>query len=289
MIRREDGDWFLLIAQHRHALLAGVMAEKFGNDSFVRPAPFAPTIKGVALHDCGWPLHDDAPTINRDGKPIDVFESTRQIALKVWTASADRASAEDPYAGLLTSLHVLSLSVFATSQTSFTHEKFDNDAADTIAVMRFQQHEIARQEQLRIKLGLRTDKPVHHGQARETGQKTEDQLTMNFRLLQAMDALSLGVCCTKPPSAETQDVYPKPCGTPVRLKMARRGNDLMVAPWPFAESQLELKIPATRVPNRAYANDDELRQVFAAAPAELITARLIPARVVSNTAASSGS
>jgi hypothetical protein len=281
MIRREEGESFLLIAQHDHALLAGEMAERFGNDAFARPVPYAETIQGIRLHDCGWPRHDEAPTLNKDRRPLDVFETPREIALKVWAASADRAAAEHAYAGLLTSLHVLSLSVFASTQTDFEHEKFDMDnAPDKFAVTKFQHHEIERQQLLRQKLGLRTDKPLHHGMTREIGQKTEDQLTFNFRLLQAMDTLSLAVCCTKPPAHETHDLYPAPGKTPLRLKLGRRGNDLMVSPWPFADNDVELKIPATRVPKRAYVDDEELRRTFAAAPAELITARLIPARVV---------
>jgi hypothetical protein len=281
MIRREDGQSFLLIDQHDHALLAGEMAAKFGNDAFTQPVPFEPTVKGISLHDSGWPLHDDSPTLNKDHLPIDVFESTPDIAVKVWTASADRAAAADPYAGLLTSLHVLSLSVFASTQTSFSHEKFDlDDAPEQFAVAKFQHHEIERQQMLRTKLGLRTDRPVHHGPGREAGQRMEDQLTFNFRLLQAMDTLSLAVCCTRPPASETQDVYPAPGGAPLRLKLGRRGDDLMISPWPFAERTMELKIPAMRVPNRAYAREREFQDVFAAAGAEIITARLIPARVV---------
>jgi hypothetical protein len=281
MIRRVDGQSFLLIDQHDHALLAGEMAGKFGNESFAQPIPFDSTLKGISLHDSGWPLHDEAPTLNKDHLPIVVFESTPDIAVKVWTASADRASAEDPYAGLLTSLHVLSLSVFASTQTSFGHEKFDLDEApEKFAVAKFQHHEIERQGMLRTKLGLRTECPAHHGPGRETGQKKEDQLTFNFRLLQAMDTLSLAVCCTTPPAQETQDVYPAPGGAPLRLKLGRRGNDLMISPWPFADRLIELKIPARRVPGRAYVSEREFQDVFAAAPAEIITARLIPARVV---------
>src|ERR1051325_1057408 len=117
MIRREEQGSFLLIAQHDHALISGQLAEQFGNARFAQPQPYRQVIKGVSLHDCGWALHDEQPTINPDGMPLDVFETPREIALKVWTASVDRVAAQDPYAGLLVSLHVLSLSVFATTQT----------------------------------------------------------------------------------------------------------------------------------------------------------------------------
>ncbi len=280
MIRREDGGDFLLIAQHDHALVAGVLAAQFGNADFAAPDPQDKTVKGVSLHDCGWPLHDDEPTLNAKGLPSDVFETTRPVALKVWAASADKASADDPYAGLLTSLHVLSLSVFATSETSFAHEKFDlDDPQERFAVLKFQQHEIARQEDLRQRLGLRTEKPLHHaGLPKEGMQRAEDQLQFNFRMLQAMDAISLAACCTKPPMSQTQDVFRKPSGEKVRLSLGRRGNDVLVDPWPFGVNEIALQIPATRVPGKTYPSDDALRAAFASGSAEVLTARVLPGR-----------
>ena len=82
MIRRHVADEFWLIAQHDHALLSGHLAEQIGGGEFERPAPRA--IRGIALHDCGWPLHDDeAPTLNERGQPLDVFEST-PLFQKLW-------------------------------------------------------------------------------------------------------------------------------------------------------------------------------------------------------------
>ena len=277
MIRRHaDGD-FLLIAQHDHALLAGELAEAFGNDNFGYPIPRESVIRGVAQHDCGWPIHDDQPTLNRDGLPLDVFETTREIALPVWTASADRAAEKDKYAGLLVSLHVLSLSVFATTQTDFEHEKFDvSEGPDRFAVTKFQQKEIERQEKLRLQIGLRTEKHALHRQPQEAVQKKEDQLTFNFRMLQAMDLISLAACCTKPPSAATQDVLPQPGGAPLKLKLARQGDDVTVDPWPFGRPMIELKIPATRVPNKTFAKVEEFRAAYASGSAEILTCRVIP-------------
>jgi len=278
MIRRQQGDDWLLITQHDHALLAGELAEHFGNDRFAPPDPMESVLKGVRLHDSGWPLHDDdEPTLNNRGEPLDVFEVTRAIALKVWQASADRAAAQDPYAGLLTSLHVLSLSVFATSETEFEHEKFDMDDAQTkFAVTKFQHREIERQEMLRKKLGLRTDRPATHGLTRDVGQKPEDKLTFNIRMLQAMDLISLAACCTKPPAGQTQDVYMKPGGEKVKLSLERRGGDVHVEPWPFDTDEIALPIPACRLPAKPFANDAAFREALIHAPAEVLVVHVRP-------------
>ena len=277
MIRRSDGADFLLISQHDHALLSGELAEHFGNEYFSTPDPRQSALLGVRLHDCGWPLHDDQPTLNSTGAPLDVFETTREIALKVWTASVERAAAKDPYAGLLVSLHVLSLSVFATTQTNFEHEKFDMESGpDRFAVAKFQQKELERQQTLRQQLGLRSDKTTHaHAPPREVTQKSEDKLNFNFRMLQAMDLISLAACCTKPPTGETQDVMPQVGAAPLRLALRRDGNDVYVDPWPFDEAEIELMIPVCRVSAKKYTDEKELHEAYAGGGAEVLTSRVI--------------
>ena len=58
MIRHHLGDDFVLITQHDHAQLSGRLARHVGNSLFSAPTPFQETVDGIALHDCGWPLHD---------------------------------------------------------------------------------------------------------------------------------------------------------------------------------------------------------------------------------------
>jgi hypothetical protein len=278
MIRRAAPDGsYLLVAQHDHALLAGRLAERVGNARFARPDPFERVVTGVMLHDAGWPLHDDEPTLNPRGEPLDVFEVSRTIGLRVWQASADEAEAADPYAGLLTSLHVLALSVYATSQTSFDHEKFDtSDAQERFAVNKFQHREVERQEALRRRLGLRTDVPLQHGLVPPGGDADADdeRLRFNFRLLQAMDLISLAVCCTAPPAGRTQDVHPRPGADATSLSLARDGDDVLVDPWPFDVPAVEVEVPYRRVPGGTYTDEVTFRATYAAAPVESLAAHV---------------
>ena len=62
------------------------------------------------MHDCGWPLDDDAPTLNGEGLPLHVFESPVSLATRVWGASVAGAIERGDYQGLLVSLHVFGLS-----------------------------------------------------------------------------------------------------------------------------------------------------------------------------------
>jgi hypothetical protein len=147
---------------------------------------------------------------------------------------------------------------------------------DRFAVSKFQQKEIERQEKLRQKLGLRSERLVGHAAPREVTQKKEDQLNFNLRMLQAMDLISLAACCTVPPTPRTQDVMPQPGAAPLKLDLKRQGNDVLVDPWPFGVEEIELKIPACRVPAKKYASEEEFRDAFTSCSAEIITARVIP-------------
>ena len=81
-------------------------------------------------------------------------------------------AAKDPYAGLLTSLHVLALSVMVIDQapeTSNDSWSLENPAT-RFAVVKFQHKQIELQEQLRQKLGLRSDRHTANKQPREASE-----------------------------------------------------------------------------------------------------------------------
>lgn len=260
MIRRQAGDEYWLISQHDHAVLSGEMARNIGGSAPAAPSG-EPAILGIGLHDCGWPLHDDAPTINGNGAPLDVFESPRQITLPVWTRSAELATEQDPYAGLLVSLHVLSLSTFATQQQGLASRTWNlDDPRVRFEVNVFQHRMIEIQEDLRRRLGLSTDQPLKNGLAQNPTDAKEQQLIADFQWLQAMDMLSLAVCCTDPPFKR----YP-----PLKLDIKRRRDEeVTVKPWPFTVDRIVLQVPFRRVSAKRYANEDELRALWSATPIE---------------------
>jgi hypothetical protein len=262
MIRREVGDEYWLIAQNDHAILSGQLAEQFGGPGIQSPNKSA--ITGIAMHDAGWPLHDDAPTINNDHIPIDVFESRREVALKVWTASAQRAADVDPYAGLLVSLHSLSLSIFASTQTSFKHEKVDmSDPRTRFDMNKFQHRQIELQEKLRAQLGMHTDLPLRNGLAEESDDPREKQLIFDFRLLQALDKISLGICCTKPPFAKIEPLLLNAGEQPTALKADRPTPDeLFLEPWCFHPREISLRVPYKAVSAKRYESEAAFHEAY---------------------------
>jgi hypothetical protein len=276
MIRHATRDAFLLITQHDHALMAGEFARRIGNSMFVPPSPFEEAIAGIALHDCGWPLHDDAPTLNPKGLPLHVLESPMDIATRVWTESARRATEKHPYTGLLVSLHVTALSQFAKSQWPrlLPHEHAKSPA-EQFMLNKFQQQQFELQENLRKQLGMRTDLPLESGLAEIGMDDAEDLLAFNYSLLKAMDRISLDLCCSEDLFQQIDEVYPRPGEQSVTLKVKHTGPGAMeLSPWPFAVEQLVFEVPCRRVAAKTYSDEQSFREVYKAAPVESFAVRV---------------
>ena len=276
MIRHRRGDEFLLIAQHDHALLSGQFAADVGNADFAAPSPFEETVNGVSLHDCGWPLHDEKPTLNGNGLPLHVLESTMSVAIPVWSESARQASEVDPYTGLLVSLHVLALSSIAQTNDPTPHERY-RDAKDLFELNKFQHRQAELQESLRRRLEMRIDLPLKQGLAKPGVEPSEDLLLFNYNLLKLCDRLSLDLCCTENLFGTVEDVYSRPGAKPLTLNLGHPAEGAMtVQPWPFRSDRLEFDLPCRRVPARRYEDESEFRQVFADAPVDAYHVRLSP-------------
>src|SRR5688572_20860555 len=227
MIRHTRGDAFLLITQHDHALLSGKFAERIGNAMFAPPSPFEAAVAGIALHDCGWPVHDDeGPTLNAKGLPLHVLESPMDVATRVWGESVRRACERDPYTGLLVSLHVTALSTFAQSQGWIPHERAKTPA-EHFMLNKFQQGQFEFQENVRRQLGMRTDLPLNNGLAEPGVDEREDQLLFNYHLLKTMDRVSLDLCCSEDLFPQIEDVYPRPGESPLTIKVWHTGRGTM--------------------------------------------------------------
>jgi hypothetical protein len=265
MIRHPHGSKWLLFTQHDHALLSGRLAEQIDGNVIARPSPQAN--QGIALHDCGWPLHDDNPTLNSRGEPLHVFETPVAIATQVWTASAKRAAEKDPYAGLLVSLHVLHLSAFAASNHRTPVESFE--------INKFQHQQIELQEQLRPKLGLRIDRPLKFGLAKPGTGPEEDRLLFDYHLLRAMDRLSLTLLCAEDLFPSLDEVYPRPGGAPIHIDVERLDEfSLRLRPWPFAAMRLSFSLNARRINAHPFSETEEFRRTYRNAPVESVQAAL---------------
>jgi hypothetical protein len=266
MIRHvAKNNWFLF-TQHEHALLAGRIAEHFGNTPFQKPSPH--TVQGIALHDCGWPLHDDRPTLNGKGEPLHVFESPVWVGCQVWAASARRAANKDLYAGLLVSIHVAHLASLAA--------QVHRGQRDVFELNKFQHDQVELQDHLRRALHMRTDIPTNHGLAKPAVSGEEDRLRFDYHLLRAMDRLSLALLCSEP-LFDSIELEPSPSAAPVSLRLQRTGPfSASLDPWPFDAESLRFEVPYKRLPATPFSDPDAFRDAYAEAPVEEVEAVVRP-------------
>jgi hypothetical protein len=278
MIRRHVGSEWWLVQQHDHALLAGELARHLGGSI---DALSDEAIEGIGLHDCGWPeTHDQRPTLNDRGQPTDVFEISLELGLRIWRESSKRAwqSAGD-YQGLLVSLHSLSLSAHAASRTlSGPRPSAPPELKAQFDLNKFQHAEIEQQESCRKRLGMRTDLPLTLGLAADSLDPAEQQLAFDFRWLQAMDQLSLDLCCTHPPFGSIAHVSATRRGNaPLHLTVSRTGpSSACVSPWPFASPRLVVSVPFRRLLAQPMMSQERFVAAYNSAAAETMTLTLDP-------------
>jgi hypothetical protein len=265
MIRRDCSSHFLLITQHDHALLAGEFARRLRQDWLAAPLPYEETLEAIAQHDCGWPLHDDSPTLDAEGLPLHVFEAPVALATQVWSASAARAMNLGDYQGLLVSLHVLNLSAI-----QMNHAK-NLSRADLFEMNKFQHRQIEIQEDLRGRLGMSNDVPRTLGLARPGASPADDQLLFNFRLLTAMDRISLSHCCGKLLFESLDDVLPKPGERPMKisLEMPEAGT-MVIEPWLFDQPEMQFSVPARRVGKERFESPEAFHASYRGAEVEAL-------------------
>ena len=277
MIRRSDGDSFLLITQAAHAQLAGWLAAYVGNERFTPPFPRAAVLKAIEFHDAGWPTYDEAATINPAGEPTDVLEMPMETVLPIWSLSTRRAVPIHPYAGLLVSLHSFALSLRVKIEAPPPGGRQDPRSRN-FSLIKFQHQEIEIQEHLRRQLGMRVDMALQNGLAPAGRSEAEDQLLFNFHLLEFADQLSLNLCFDDAKFPLVENFYATPGGRGISLLIRRTPAGLFtVAPWPFSDKRLEFEIGGKRVGAGPYADDGELRRAIATAPVEAVRVRLVPA------------
>jgi hypothetical protein len=264
MIRHPQGSDLLLFTQHEHALLSSRLAERI--DGGVIAKPLTRTIDGISLHDCGWPIHDDDPTLNPQGHPLHVFETPVWLATRVWSASARQAASKDSYAGLLVSLHVLHLStLFAQS----------HDPRDVFEINKFQHQQVELQEQLRSAVGLRIDQPLSHGLARPGTSPQEDALLFDYHLLRAMDQLSLALLCAEDLFPSLDGIDSRPGGSAISIRLQKLAPfHLRLDPWPFDAPRLTFSVPFRRITPHSFREIEEFRRTYATSPRERIQATL---------------
>ena len=271
MLRLETETGWWLVTHPDHARLAGAFAEHWGNDRFLRPEPRANVLKGIARHDDGWAQRDAAPQITRQGKPsafsvelVGKYSAFEEIDLEDYLAVRDRAlrliAAEDAYAAILISMHTYNLLTAHADRSTIAPDQ----------LLLFDEF-LEKQETFQQALRLQIIADVQF----TAEQKIEAAILDHFRLLQAMDNLSLLTCVDFSAPANLLHPLLLRDGKHSTVQVRPAGpRHFVLDPYPFDQPSLTFQFPARHVQGKLFASAAALQEAFHAAPVETLSVTL---------------
>jgi Protein of unknown function (DUF3891) len=184
MVIRElkDGRCYVAL-QEDHAELASQFAAHWGNDRFSKLCPYETMVFATTYHDSGYREWEGNPPMNVEkGRPYAHREDVpnfEAVELKAYAKNVDWLCAQDPYAGLIVSMH----------RTGLWHNRYNifTEPAGRLrersqAVQNAKKELEARQEEIKKILATKTP-------------GFENELAYNYMALQIFDLLSLYFCC----------------------------------------------------------------------------------------------
>jgi hypothetical protein len=256
-----DTGWWL-IRHPDHAQLAGDFAAAWGNERFRKPEPRARVLLGIRTHDDGWADRDAHPSITRQGKPsafsselVGKYSAFEEIDLADYLAVRDRAvriiAEDDPYAGLLISMHTYNLLTAHADRTTITEEG--------LALLdAFLAHQRLYQQELFAAISA--------DPALTPLEKSEQTILEHFRLLQACDNLSLVSCVAFAQPAHLLHPLPLNDGSTAEVRVFPIApRHFRLSPWPLAESELTFQFPAKHVEGGVFGSSAELEERYSEA------------------------
>src|SRR3984957_13757299 len=271
MLRMESETGWWLITHPDHARLAGDFATAWGNEQFRKPEPRSRVLKGIACHDDGWVARDAHPSVTRQGKPsafstelVGKYSAFEEIDVEEYLSVRDRAvriiAEQDPYAGLLISMHTYNLLT--------AHADRSTIASDGLLLLdAFLDRQ--REYQSELHAAIAADASLSEVEA------AEQTILEHFRLLQACDNLSLLTCVAFSSPAHLLHPLPLNSGGASEVQVLPIApRHFRLAPWPFAEPEMSFAFPARHVTGKLFVDSQSLGAAFHAAPIEQLTVTL---------------
>lgn len=257
MLVRDAGDAWQIVMQTDHADLAGQLMAAWGGDGFERPEPYAPVVLAAVRHDDGWAAWERLPRLDPEtGAPQNFPGVPVPVHLAFYRAGVEVVCDEDPYAGLLVSMHMSGLyrGRYGVVPAGIADLPADVRARADL----FCDQEEQRQADLMRLLG-----------ADDRGRWT------NYALLQVVDLVSLycglGDLESGSGAPGAVDDVPTAAGGRARMAIEPLGPwRLRFAPYPFADDPLALTLVRRVVRKRAWASDADFRADLAAAKPETV-------------------
>lgn len=259
MIRVPESGGWLLVTHQEHARLAGRFAAHWGNDAFAAPEPREAVVAAVSRHDDGWVARDAAPSITPEGLPsafskelVGTYAAFEEVGLadylRVRGEATEAVARDNPYAGVLVSMHTVNLLTKQMDPATLGPEGRALHGA-------FVEGQLRRQDELKRKLDLDAAwRPFLQDAALERA----------FRFLQCCDSLSLLCCVRYPEAARLRHAHPDRLGRPMEFQFQplNGGHAFRVHPSPFGPPEIRIRVPARFVSGERFASDGDFRRAY---------------------------
>jgi hypothetical protein len=271
MIRIETDLGWILVEHPEHARLAGGFASHWGNAEFAAPEPRADILVAVARHDDAWESRDSAPFLTREGRPsafsrelVGKYSAFEEIDLADYLAvrgrAAETVAAENPYAGVIVSMHTVDLLTGHADMNGLSDADRELHRAFIEAQLRWQREMV---ETLDGKPGF--------AEAAEPA-----RLLRAFEFLQACDSLSLSVCVRYPGPITLRHRHPRRDGTSAELECTPLGADAYrIKPYPFDDDEIVIGLPCRNVTGKTFPSQEKFRAAYSAAPVGRLDVRIV--------------
>jgi hypothetical protein len=231
MIVCDLGDRWQIVMQTDHADLSGEFARKW-----TERTPRSDSLEVAAeRHDDGWAVWEQAPMYDvQSGKPLNFLDVGVPAHLAFYRAGIAAISEQDPYAGLLVSMHGAGIYRGRYGQQPELRLTFAGDVRELVDAF------VAEQES------------TFAARDRELG-VTEQERMHDYALLQLYDRMSLLFCMNDalaPPASEFGGYRFEPDGA----------GAIAMSPFPFDGAEQRFSLLRRVLPHRDWSDGDAFRR-----------------------------
>ncbi len=247
---RELNDAWQIVLQPDHGDLAGQLVRAWSP----RPEPFASLELVARRHDDGWAVWERAPALDDEGHPQDFLDVPVLTHLAFYRAGIAAVADQDPYAGLLLSMHGAGIYTGRYGTQPELKLTFADEAQERVDAF------VAEQEE------------GYDRQAAAVG-IDEDDRRRDYRLLQVWDRLAIYFSWRDVETGTPASIDPVPRDGGETTMEIRPAGPWRVAldPFPFSSAPATFTLRRRLIPKRAWRDGDAFLDDFFAASVETVT------------------